>query len=31
MINEVEGIWKEAVLTPTSLDFFGHLPVSFGK
>jgi hypothetical protein len=31
MNDEVEGIWKEAVLTPTSLDFFGVLPVSSGK
>jgi hypothetical protein len=31
MNNEVEGIWKEAVLSPTILDFVGILPVSSGK
>jgi hypothetical protein len=31
MNNEVAGIWKEGVLTPAFLDFFGVLPVASGK
>jgi hypothetical protein len=31
MNNEVEGIWKEAVLIQTILDLFGVLPASSGK
>jgi hypothetical protein len=31
MNNEVEGILKEAVHTPTILDFFCVFPVSSGK
>jgi len=31
MNNKIEGIWKEAVLAPTILDFVGILPVSSGK